>query len=115
MVDDTEFFTVSLESIDNVMVNGFATVQISDDDGELYNTNVHVYNCYQQEWRKWSSQSGNGRTTFQGSNNRRAHKFQTSLAEDILYIFLIGRLATSPSFVASGDVSADRWQHKSMI
>ena len=90
VVDDTEFFTVSLESIDNVMVNGFTTVQITDDDGELYNTNVHVYNCYQQERRKWSGQSGNGRTTFQRSNNRQAHNimaFLMSLAEDIYFFF----------------------------
>ena len=35
VVEDTEFFTVSLESINNAVVNGSASVQITDDDGEL--------------------------------------------------------------------------------
>ena len=35
VVEDTEFFTVSLESINNAVVNGSASVQITDDDGEF--------------------------------------------------------------------------------
>ena len=35
VVEDTEFFTVLLESTNNAIINGSAEVDINDDDGEL--------------------------------------------------------------------------------
>ena len=35
VVEDTEFFTVLLESTNNAIINGSAEVDIVDDDGEL--------------------------------------------------------------------------------
>ena len=34
VVEDTEFFTVFLESTNNAIINGSAVVDIIDDDGE---------------------------------------------------------------------------------
>ena len=48
VVEDTEFFTVSLESINNGVANGSASVQITDNDGEfqIY-AKIDVDSCYQ--------------------------------------------------------------------
>ena len=35
VVEDTEFFTASLESTNSAIINGSAVVDIVDDDGEL--------------------------------------------------------------------------------